>query len=225
MSHELRTPLNSIIGFSELLKQKIFGDLNEKQEHYVDNINKSGKHLLDLITSVLDICCLEEGRVEVFVEKLRVQDIIKDAILLTKEKAQKHNITFKIDIDPQLDIIEGDRRSIKQILCNLLSNAVKFSKPEGGVVTVTAKKEGDMARFSVSDTGIGIKKEDMDKLFRTFEQIDSGICRKYGGAGLGLAIVKQLVEIHGGTITVESKYGEGSTFTFLLPLKSRIKSC
>ncbi|MDP2846316.1 MAG: ATP-binding protein, partial [Candidatus Methanoperedens sp.] len=129
-----------------------------------------------------------------------------------------HNIILKKEIDPELDHIEADRQKFKQILLNLLDNAVKFNKPDGGIVTVSAKKVGDMAMISVSDTGIGIKEEDMEKLFKEFEQLDKGISRKYGGTGIGLAISKKLVELHGGKIKIESKYGEGSTFAFLIPL-------
>ncbi|MDO8727960.1 MAG: ATP-binding protein, partial [Candidatus Methanoperedens sp.] len=125
------------------------------------------------------------------------------------------------EFDPELEFIEADKQRFKQILFNLLNNAVKFSKEEGGTVTITAKKEGDMAKVSVSDTGIGIKEENIGKLFHKFEQLDSEISQKYGGTGLGLAITKQLVELHGGEIRAESKYGEGSTFTFMLPLKAK----
>ncbi len=128
---------------------------------------------------------------------------------------------IKKELDPELEFIMADRNRFKQVLSNLLDNAVKFSKKEGGTVTVTSKKEGDMAKFSVSDTGIGIKEEDMGKLFRTFQQVDTGATRKYGGTGIGLAITKYLVELHGGAIMVKSRYGEGSTFIFTIPLKDK----
>ncbi|MFH1323200.1 MAG: PAS domain-containing sensor histidine kinase [Methanobacteriota archaeon] len=215
MSHELRTPLNSIIGFSELLKQ---GDLNEKEGHFVDNVLTSGKHLLSLVNGILDLVNIETGKVEMAVEKMSVPLIIDESLLMIKPNAEKHNIILKKEIDPELDHIEADRQKFKQILLNLLDNAVKFNKPDGGIVTVSAKKAGDMAMISVSDKGIGIKEEDMEKLFKEFEQLDKGISRKYGGTGLGLAISKKLVELHGGKIKIESKYGEGSTFAFLIPL-------
>ncbi len=221
MSHELRTPLNSIIGFSELLKQtKTKEAITEKQEHYVDNIITSGRFLLDLINDILDLSKVEAGKIELIIEKLSVPAVINETFSLIKERAAKHNIELKKELDPQLDFIEADQQRIKQILFNLLSNAVKFNK-EGGIVTVTAKKEGDMARISVSDTGIGIKEEDIGKLFKEFEQVDSGISRSYGGTGLGLAISKKLVELHGGKITAMSKYGEGTTFTFLIPISQK----
>ncbi len=215
MSHELRTPLNSIIGFSELLKH---GDLNEKEGHFVDNVLTSGKHLLSLVNGILDLVNIETGKVELAVEKMSVPLTIDESLLMIKPNAEKHNIILKKEIDPELDHIEADRQKFKQILLNLLDNAVKFNKPDGGIVTVSAKKVGDMAMISVSDTGIGIKEEDMEKLFKEFEQLDKGISRKYGGTGIGLAISKKLVELHGGKIKIESKYGEGSTFAFLIPL-------
>jgi len=218
MSHELRTPLNSIIGFSGLLKEKGAGGLNEKQVHYVDNIMASGKHLLNLINDILDISKVEAGKMELSIEKISVPETINGMIDLIKENAIKHNVVMKTKLDPDVVFIETDSQKFKQILVNLLNNAVKFNKPEGGTVIVSVKKEGDVVKFSVSDTGIGIKEEDMERLFNTFEQLDSGISRSYGGTGLGLAISKKLVELMGGSIMVESKYGEGSTFTFLLPV-------
>ncbi len=158
---------------------------------------------------------------ELVIEKIDVLSFIDETLILIKEKASKKKILLKNELDTSLLFLEGDRQRLKQIMFNLLSNAVKFSKPEGGTVTITTKKEGDMAKFSISDTGIGIRDEDMRKLFSTFEQLDSGITKKYGGTGLGLAITKKLVELHGGRITVESRFGEGSTFAFTLPIKRR----
>ncbi len=221
MSHELRTPLNSIIGFSTLMKQKEKGELNEKQEHYIDNVLTSGRHLLSLIDGILDISRIEAGKMEFDIEKISVSETITETFTLIKEKAAKKNVILKRKIDKELEFIEGDRVKFKQILFNLLSNAVKFSKPDGGTVTITTKKEGDMAKFSVSDTGIGIRDEDMGRLFCTFEQIDSGVSRRYGGTGLGLAISKKLIDLHGGKITAESKYCEGTTFTFVLPIRAK----
>ncbi len=221
MSHELRTPLNASIGFSELLTQGMAGELSEKQKQYVDNILTSNQFLLTLINDILDLSKMEAGKIELVIEKMSVPATIKETLPLIKEKAMKHNVLLKTEFDPELEFIEADKQRFKQILFNLLSNAVKFSKDEGGAVAITAKKEGDMARISVSDTGIGIKEENVGRLFRRFDQLESGICQKYGGTGLGLAITKQLVELHGGRIWAKSKYGEGSTFTFMLPLKAK----
>jgi len=220
MSHELRTPLNSIIGFSELLKTGVTGKLNEKQEHYMDYVITSSKFLLDLINDILDLSKVEAGKIELVNEKMSLPGNIIESINLVKENAFKNNIFINQDFDSQLDFIEADKQRVKQILFNLLSNAIKFSKPEGGTITIRTRKEGDMAKISVSDTGIGIKEGDMGKLFQEFCQARPDISNKYGGTGLGLAITRKLVELHGGSIEVESKYGEGSTFTFKLPLFS-----
>ncbi len=218
MSHELRTPLTSVIGYSIILKEKKPGKLNKKQEFLVENILTSSKHLLDIINNVLDLAKIEVGKLEIKIEDIPVPDTINEIINLMQEKAENHNVILKKEFDPELPYIKADMQKFKQILFNLLGNAIKFSKPAGGTVTVTTKKAGNTAKFSVSDTGIGIREEDMSRLFHVFEQLDKGLSRKYEGTGLGLAITKQLVEMQGGKIIVESKYGEGSTFTFLLPL-------
>ncbi len=220
MSHELRTPLNSVIGFSQLMKEGMAGELNIKQEHFVDNILSSGTILLNLINDILDLSKIETEKMELVIERESLSAVIKETLSLIKEKAAKHNVKLETKLAPQLEYIEMDRMRFKQILSNLLDNAVKFSKHEGGTVAITTEKEGDMAKISVSDTGIGIKKEDMGKLFQKFQQINSSTSKIYGGTGLGLAISKHFVELHGGNITVESKYGEGTTFTFLLPIKT-----
>ena len=218
MSHELRSPLTSIIGYSILLKEKKRGKLNEEQDFFADNILSSSKHLLDLINSFLDLAKMEAGKLEMEVDEISVPYIINDTLKLLKERFAHHNIVMKTKFDPELVFIKADRQKFKQILFNLLSNAVKFSKEEGGIITVAVERSGDMAKISVSDTGIGIREEDMPRLFQKFEQLDSGITRKYEGTGIGLSITKQLVEMHGGSISVESEYGEGSTFTVLLPI-------
>ncbi|MDP3106270.1 MAG: ATP-binding protein [Candidatus Methanoperedens sp.] len=223
ISHDLGTPLNAMIGFSELLKQEIPGKLNDKQKMYVDNIITSSKRMLAIVDDVLDLGRAETGKIELVTEKISVPDILDETIGLFKEEAAKHNVSFRKETDHELEFIEADSKRFRQIVFNLLSNAVKYSKPEGGTVTITAKKQGELAKFSVSDTGIGIREEDLGKLFSTFEQLDSGISKKYGGSGLGLAIAKKLVELHGGTITAESRYGEGSTFSFTLPIEANKK--
>lgn len=221
MSHELRTPLNSIIGFSELLKKKKTATLTEKQEKYVDNVLKNGINLLAIIDDILDLTYVETGRIKLKKETIQVQKTIVEVINLVENKVHEPKIIIKTEFDPALEIVEADLLRFKQILHNLLSNAVKFSKKEGGVVTIITKKEEDMARFSIVDTGIGIKDEDFARLFNTFSQIDSGSCRKYGGTGLGLSISKHLAQLHGGGIAVKSKFGEGSNFTLILPIRSK----
>jgi len=221
MSHELRTPLNAIIGFSELLNLKDAGGLNEKQQRYNENVLTSGKLLLRIIDDLLDLTKVESGKMDLLIEHVPVAAAVNEVLETIKENARKQKIIVKIDLKPEIEFIDTDGQKFKQVLNNLLSNAVKFRKHEGGTITITAVKEGDMAKFSVSDTGIGIKEEDMGRMFHSFEQLDSGIARKYGGTGLGLAVSKKLVEMLGGTITAQSKYGEGSTFTFMLPIEAK----
>lgn len=218
MSHELRTPLNAIIGFSELLKKKGEGILNEKMEHHLDIIIESSKFLLNLINDILDLSKIEAGKIELVYDKMPLHETLHNTILLIKEKAEIHNISIKKEFDPELSLIDADTQRFKQVVFNLLGNAVKFSQKQGGIITISTKKEGDMAKISVSDTGIGIKEENLEKLFNAFEQIDSGISRKYGGTGLGLSISKKFIELHGGKIWATSKYCEGTTFTFVLPI-------
>ena len=219
MNHELRTPLTSIIGYSLLLEGGKHGELNIKQESYVGNILKSSRHLLDLVNSFLDLVKAETGKLELDYEDVCVPDIVNGVLDLIKEDGSDKNLIIKADLDPALDAINVDALKFKEILFNLLRNAMKFSKDDGGTIVVSSKKEGDMAFFSISDTGIGVKEKDLDKLFHKFEQIDSGLSRKYGGTGLGLVITKELVELHGGEIMVESEYGKGSIFSFSLPIK------
>lgn len=202
MSHELRTPLNSIIGFSELMKQGVQSNLNDKQKQYVEHILSSGRYLLEFIDN-LDLRVLEPGKIQLVIGKMPVAETIGEVFALLKERAEKQNVTMKKDIDSLIDFIEADHRMFKQILFNLMNNAVKFSKKEGGTVTVTAKRTGDTMRFSVTDTGIGIMGGDMARIFNK---------------GTGLTVSKKLVELHGGTLTIESRYGEGSTFAFQIPV-------
>jgi signal transduction histidine kinase len=218
MNHGLRTPMNSILGFSELLKRAPAGELDEKQIRKVDNILASGKNLLSIIDTSLDINKVDAGEIELVNEKVSVQEILDELFDQTKETAEKNKIVLIKELDPALKFIDIDLTRFKQILWSLLSNAVKFSKKEGGTVTVTARREGDNAKFSIRDTGIGIRRDDLEKIFKEFEQLDSGNTRKYGGTGLGLAMTKRLVELLGGKIHVESSYGEGTTFTFTLPV-------
>jgi PAS domain S-box-containing protein len=217
MSHELRTPLNSIIGFSDILLEKIFGDLNEKQLRYVNNISVSGKHLLKLINDILDLSKVEAGKMELNCSEFSIGlvfDEVKSTIL---PLAQVKNLEMEFKIDPDFGDIHADRSRIIQILYNLVSNAVKFT-PERGKVSVYCKKSGKKAIFSVTDTGIGISSEDQKYLFEPFKQIDSGANRQYGGTGLGLALVKQFVDMHKGRVWFTSVQGKGSSFIFELPV-------
>jgi|GEM_PF-1700957 len=220
MSHELRTPLNAILGFSEMLKHETQGELNEKQKHFVDNIIEGGNNLLDVIGRILEVVRTDEGTIGLGIEKIEVHETVNEVLRVIKDKVASNNIIMELKIDPRLEYMRVDKQKLKKILINLLDNAVKFGK-QGGIIKINIKKDKDMVRFSISDNGIGIKEEDMRNLFRKFTQLDSGWNRKYGGIGIGLAIAKQFVELQGGTITAESKYGEGSTFTFTLPIEVR----
>ena len=217
MSHELRTPLNAVIGFSEVLKERMFGELNDKQGEYVDDIHSSGKHLLSLINDILDLSKIEAGRMELDCSEFSLPDMLQSTLVLLRERATNHDIALSLDIAPELGIITADERKVKQVLLNLLSNAVKFT-PDGGAVAVRALARDSMIEISVTDTGIGISSEDQAAVFDEFKQVGTDSARKAEGTGLGLALTKRFVELHGGTIRVESVLGKGSTFAFTLPL-------
>jgi len=219
MSHELRTPLNAVIGFSEALVEKMFGELNPKQEDYLRDIHSSGRHLLSLINDILDLSKIEAGRMELELSEFSLPMALKNAMTLVRERAQTHGIEMKLQLDPKLGDIRADERKFKQIVLNLLSNAVKFT-PDGGRVEVDARRNGGSIKVSVKDTGVGIASKDQAALFEEFRQVGRGSTGKREGTGLGLALTRRFVELHGGTIGVDSKLGKGSTFTFTLPLKS-----
>jgi signal transduction histidine kinase len=217
MSHELRTPLNAIIGFSEVLSEKMFGELNEKQSEYVGDIFSSGRHLLSLINDILDLSKVEAGRMELDVTTFDLPLAIDNALTLVRERATRHGIKLHHAIDERLGDFAGDERKVKQILLNLLSNAVKFT-PEGGRIDVDAALTDGAVEISVSDTGIGIAAEDQETIFEEFRQVGADYSHKREGTGLGLTLTKKFVEMHGGKIWVASEVGKGSTFTFTLPI-------
>jgi len=216
MSHELRTPLNAIIGFSEVLQERLFGELNEKQAEYTGDILTSGQHLLSLINEILDLSKVEAGRMELELAPFDLPLAIDNARTFVRERAVKHGITLDVDIDDRLGEYIGDERKIKQILLNLLSNAVKFT-PEGGRISISASKTDNGVEISVSDTGIGIPPAEQPTIFEEFRQVGGDYAHKKEGTGLGLTLAKKFVELHGGKIWVESEIGKGSTFTFMLP--------
>jgi len=216
MSHELRTPLNAIIGFSEMLKEEYFGEMNEKQMEYSVDIHSSGKHLLSLINDILDLSKVEAGRMELEVSEFDLPLAIENAMTLIKERAARHGINLEVNVDEQLDCFAGDERKFKQILVNLLTNAVKFT-PEGGRVSVAAGKNNGVVEISVADTGVGIAPDDQERIFEEFRQAKGDVTNKAEGTGLGLTLTRKIIELHGGKIWVESKLGEGATFTFTLP--------
>ena len=216
MSHELRTPLNAVIGFSEVLAEHMFGELNEKQDEYVRDILTSGQHLLSLINDILDLSKIEAGRMELDLGPFALEEALENGMSMLRERALRGRLTLNTEIGADLGGLEADERKIKQVIYNLLSNAVKFT-PAGGRVDVTARVVGEEAWVSVKDTGIGIAPEDQSRVFEEFMQA-SGRARQQEGTGLGLALAKRLVELHGGRIWLESEPGVGSTFTFSLPL-------
>jgi signal transduction histidine kinase len=219
MSHELRTPLNAIIGFSEVLRERMFGDLNDKQDEYVRDIHASGHHLLSLINDILDLSKVEAGRMELELAPFDLPAALENALTLVRERVERHGLTVTLSADPGLGQLVGDERKVKQVLLNLLSNAVKFT-PEGGRIAVSARPADGMVEIAVADTGIGIAPEDQEAIFEEFRQAGHDYARKREGTGLGLALARRFVELHGGRLWVESAPGQGSTFTFTLPLRA-----
>jgi len=247
MSHELRTPLNHIIGFTELVVDKNFGDLNETQEEYLTDALHGSKHLLSLINDILDLSKVEAGKLELQLSDVKLKMILENGLIMITEKAMKHHIKLSTHINGIPETIRADERKLKQVMYNLLSNAVKFT-PDGGEIRLVAdltdssfpladsgmekaldQKPGAISqelpasqkfiRISVTDTGIGLKREDQERIFNVFEQIETSASRKYQGTGLGLSLTKHLIELHGGRIWVESEGEEkGSTFIFTIPL-------
>jgi signal transduction histidine kinase len=217
MSHELRTPLNAVIGFSEVLLERMFGELNEKQEEYLNDILSSGRHLLSLINDILDLSKIEAGRMELEAVDFDLPHAIDNALVLVRERAARHGLALDTAVDARLGTVRGDERKIKQVLLNLLSNAVKFT-PEGGRIQVRAARVDGAAEISVTDTGVGIAPEDQEAVFEEFRQVGTDYAKKREGTGLGLALARRFVELHGGRMWVKSHLGEGSTFTFTIPV-------
>jgi signal transduction histidine kinase len=217
MSHELRTPLNAIIGFSQVLREGISGEINAKQEEYLDDIVTSANHLLALINDVLDLSKVEAGQVELQVAPFSLRDALERGVSMVREQATADGVQLALHANGGLDVVAGDERRIRQVIFNLLSNAVKFT-PEGGSVDVSATQRNGEVTVSVSDTGPGIAAEDLDRIFEEFQQTEAG-ARQQEGTGLGLALSKRFVEMHGGRIWCDSEVGKGSTFRFTLPLR------
>jgi signal transduction histidine kinase len=216
MSHELRTPLNAIIGFSEVLMQRMFGELNTKQEEYLKDIYESGRHLLSLINDILDLSKIEAGRMELELTEFDLPTAIESAMTLVRERATRRGIALQKTLDGRVGPIRADERKVRQVVLNFLSNAIKFT-PEGGRIEVRAVPVDGSVEVSVADTGVGIAPEDQEAVFEEFRQVGSSAA-KQEGTGLGLALCRKFVELHGGTIWVTSAVGAGSTFTFTLPV-------
>ena len=215
MSHELRTPLNAIIGFSEVLDDRMFGEVNEKQAEYVRVILTSGRHLLSLINDILDLSKVEAGRMELDLGTFNLRIALENALTLIRERAMRHGLALDLTVDETLGDVVADDRKFKQVLLNLLSNAVKFT-PEGGRIDVRALPASGILEVSVTDTGVGIAPEDQEAIFEEFRQVGHA-ARKREGTGLGLALARKFVELHGGRLWVKSEVGRGSTFTFTIP--------
>ncbi|MDQ0740439.1 two-component system cell cycle sensor histidine kinase PleC [Pseudomonas sp. W4I3] len=241
MSHELRTPLNAVIGFSEALRDGLVGDMSEVQREYIGDIFTSGQHLLSLINDILDLSKVEAGMMDLELEPVELDGLLANSLLIVREKAALQRIELKLECAKDFGVLALDLRKTKQIIYNLLANAVKFSE-HGARVTLAVREvsraevgqvPGDwpthgfalppsafqcFLELSVSDTGIGIAEDDMNKLFKAFSQIDSSLARKFEGTGLGLALVKQLTDLHGGSVAVASRVGLGTRFVVWLPL-------
>ena len=221
MSHELRTPLNAIIGFSDVMLGGMAGPLADNQREFLGDIRESGKHLLSLINDILDLSKIEAGKMELHLASFDMASAIANALALVRGRAERHGVRLETQIDPAVAEITADERKFKQILLNLLTNAVKFT-PKGGTVSLSVARADDGYEICVRDTGIGIAPEDVDKVFDEFRQVGTDTERQAEGTGLGLSLTKRLVELHGGAIGVTSAPGQGSTFTFTLPVEARV---
>jgi len=218
MSHELRTPLNAILGLSDSLAEHTAGPLNEKQQRYVTTISESGQHLLSLINDILDLAKIESGQIVLNINEVDLKRVCQASLRIMNELAHKKRQRVTLEIDEDIGSIWADERRLKQILVNLLSNAVKFT-PEDGQLGLEVHEDRDEKRimFTVWDKGIGISESDLNRLFQPFVQLDSGLAREATGTGLGLVLVAQMTRLHGGSVTVDSRPGEGSRFTVILP--------
>jgi two-component system cell cycle sensor histidine kinase PleC len=217
MSHELRTPLNAIIGFSEIMEAGMFGPLGaDKYLEYCRDIRHSGQYLLDVINDILDMSKIEAGRIRLDPEEIELEKLLAESMRIVSQRANDKGLTLTAKIAPEIRL-SADRRSMKQIALNLLSNAVKFT-PEGGRVTVRARCAHGIVTIAITDTGIGIAQEALQRLGRPFEQVDGQLTRRHEGSGLGLAIAKSLVQLHGGGMRIRSMVGKGTTVLVRLPV-------
>jgi signal transduction histidine kinase/CheY-like chemotaxis protein len=216
MSHELRTPLNAVIGFSDVLLERMVGELNERQEEYVRDIRDSGRHLLELINEILDLSKVEAGRMELEPAAVSLPGLLEYALAMVREQAAQHGIELILDVAPEVGVIWADELKLKQVVLNLLTNAVKFT-PDGGAVDVRAEIAGDEAQVIVRDTGIGIDAADHERIFEAFQR--GGREARSEGTGLGLTLSRRIVELHGGRIWMSSRPGVGSTFGFAVPVR------
>jgi signal transduction histidine kinase len=214
MSHELRTPLNAVIGFTEVLQERMFGELNERQAEYVRHVLEAGRHLLSLINDVLDLSKVEAGRMQLELSDVPLAEALRSGLTMQAERAKRAGVRLGLDLDPEELVVEADERKLRQVVVNLLSNAVKFTPP-GGRVDVTARLAGDLVEVAVADTGPGIAQADRELIFDEFQQARG----THEGTGLGLPIARRFIELHGGRLWVESAPGSGSRFRFTLPVR------
>ncbi|MDP9347677.1 MAG: ATP-binding protein, partial [Gemmatimonadota bacterium] len=219
MSHELRTPINALLGYTSLMRDRIYGDVTARQEEALDRMYAASGHLLELVNDILDLAKIEAGKMPVHLERVEMESVIRELSETVEPMVRKKQLSYRVEVTPEIPALETDRTKVKQIILNLLSNAVKFTHE--GEVALVARPVGDGVELAVSDTGIGIAPENLDHIFEDFRQVDQSSTREYGGTGLGLSITKKLLHLLGGTIRVESCPGEGSTFTVWLPLRSR----
>jgi signal transduction histidine kinase len=219
MSHELRTPLNAIIGFSELLEQQSFGELNGQQLGYVQDVLDAGRHLLSLINDVLDLSKVEAGRMELDVSEFSLRQVLESGLTMHAERAARQGVAFGLSLDPDEITLRADERRLRQVVFNLLSNAVKIT-PAGGRIGIRARATDGVVEVAVTDTGAGIAPADTDLIFQEFRQARGDSGRDHEGTGLGLPLSRKIIELHGGRLWVESVEGAGSTFRFTLPVES-----
>jgi hypothetical protein len=222
MSHELRTPLNSIIGFTGIIINELAGPLNLEQKKQLKMVQGSSRHLLNLINDVLDISKIEAGELEISCEKFSMRNVVNQVAESLMPLAEQKGLSFSVKIAPEVDMLTSDERRIRQVLINLANNAIKFT--EKGAVKIICLMRDSRIQVEIADSGIGIKDEDIGKLFKPFQQLDTGISRRYEGTGLGLSVCKRILEMLGGDIRVKSQFGKGSIFTFTLPLNPEEKN-
>ncbi len=216
MSHELRTPLNAILGYTELILDGIYGEMPDKVRGVLDRVQSNGKHLLGLINDVLDLSKIEAGQLTLSLTDYSIKDVVHSVFSVVESLATAKQLALKIEVPPNLPAARGDERRLAQVLLNLVGNAIKFT--DSGEVAIKASASNGSYTLSVHDTGPGISESDRGKIFEEFQQADSSATKKKGGTGLGLSISKRIVEMHGGRIWVDSNIGEGSTFSFTVPV-------
>ena len=218
MSHELRTPLNAIIGFSEVLHERMFGELNEQQASYVQDVLVAGRHLLSLINDILDLSKVEAGRMELELEQISLPETLRSGLTMQAEHATRGGVTIDLKVEPEEILVEADERKVRQVVFNLLSNALKFTPP-GGRIDVSAAQRDGVVEVAVADSGSGIAADELELIFEEFQQARGDAAKRQEGTGLGLPLSRKFIELHGGRLWAESVEGSGSTFRFTLPVR------